>query len=118
MVADAGKTVAEADVEVSEAVDFAAYYATPGARTRPPRRHRPTRSGTVVVAPPWNFPLAIPVGGVLAALAAGNAVILKPAPETVLTALARRRAASGTAGVPRRPCCSSCPAPTMPWAGG
>ena len=34
--------------------------------------------GTVVVAPPWNFPFAIPAGGVLAALAAGNAVILKP----------------------------------------
>ena len=42
--------------------------------------------GVVVVASPWNFPWAIPAGGVLAALAAGNAVILKPAPETVLTA--------------------------------
>ena len=39
-----------------------------------------------MVAPPWNFPFAIPAGGVLAALAAGNTVILKPAPETVLTA--------------------------------
>ena len=39
----------------------------------------------VVVVPPWNFPYAIPSGGVLAALAAGNAVILKPAPETVAT---------------------------------
>jgi RHH-type transcriptional regulator, proline utilization regulon repressor / proline dehydrogenase / delta 1-pyrroline-5-carboxylate dehydrogenase len=36
------------------------------------------------VTPPWNFPLSIPAGGVLAALAAGNAVILKPAPEAVL----------------------------------
>src|SRR5690606_23703593 len=42
--------------------------------------------GVVLVTPPWNFPLAIPGGGVLAALAAGNAVILKPAPETVLVA--------------------------------
>ena len=40
--------------------------------------------GVVVVTPPWNFPLAIPAGGVLAALVAGNAVLLKPAPETVL----------------------------------
>ena len=40
--------------------------------------------GVVVVAPPWNFPLSIPAGGVLAALAAGNGVILKPAPEAVL----------------------------------
>ena len=38
----------------------------------------------MVVAPPWNFPLSIPAGGVLAALAAGNAVVLKPAPEAVL----------------------------------
>ncbi len=47
-------------------------------------RHEPL--GPVVVAPPWNFPFAIPAGGVLAALAAGNTVILKPAPESVLTA--------------------------------
>jgi RHH-type transcriptional regulator, proline utilization regulon repressor / proline dehydrogenase / delta 1-pyrroline-5-carboxylate dehydrogenase len=40
----------------------------------------------VVVAPPWNFPFAIAMGGVLAALAAGNGVVLKPAPQTVLTA--------------------------------
>src|SRR5256885_678785 len=40
--------------------------------------------GVVVVPPPWNFPLSIPAGGVLAALAAGNAVVLKPAPEAVL----------------------------------
>ncbi len=38
-----------------------------------------------MVTPPWNFPFAIPVGGILATLAAGNAVIFKPASETVLT---------------------------------
>ena len=42
--------------------------------------------GVVVVTPPWNFPYAIPAGGVLAALAAGNAVVLKPAPEARATA--------------------------------
>ncbi|HWW45295.1 MAG TPA: proline dehydrogenase family protein, partial [Acidimicrobiia bacterium] len=85
MVADAGKTIAEADVEVSEAVDYAAYYARQALKLDAhTAAHHPL--GTVVVAPPWNFPLAIPIGGVLAALAAGNAVILKPAPETVLTA--------------------------------
>src|SRR5690606_6326599 len=42
--------------------------------------------GVVLVTPPWNFPLAIPAGGVLAALMAGNSVIIKPAPEAVLTA--------------------------------
>jgi RHH-type proline utilization regulon transcriptional repressor/proline dehydrogenase/delta 1-pyrroline-5-carboxylate dehydrogenase len=54
----------------------------------------------VVVTPPWNFPLSIPAGGVLAALAAGNAVILKPAPEAVLVGwwLAR---CLWDAGVPR-----------------
>ena len=44
-----------------------------------------TPLGVVVVTPPWNFPFAIPVGGILAGLAAGNAVIFKPASETVLT---------------------------------
>lgn len=86
MMLDAGKRAVEADVEVSEAVDFAEYYARsiesldaePGVEVAP--------KGVVLVTPPWNFPLAIPVGGVLAALAAGNGVIFKPAPETVLTA--------------------------------
>ena len=57
--------------------------------------------GVVVVAPPWNFPLAIPAGGVLAALAAGNAVILKPAPEAVLVGVAARRGAAGRRASPR-----------------
>ena len=89
-----GKTVAEADPEVSEAIDFARYYAAQAARAR--RAHRRARVeplGPVVVAPPWNFPLAIPAGGVLAALAAGNAVILKPAPQSG----AHRRALVGRA---------------------
>ena len=47
---------------------------------------RPSGRGVVVVVSPWNFPLAIPCGGVAAALAAGNTVILKPASDTVLIA--------------------------------
>ena len=86
MVSDAGKAAAEADSELSEAIDFANYYAKslsqPGLADGV--SHRPL--GVVVVTPPWNFPLAIACGGVLGALAAGNAVILKPPPETVLTA--------------------------------
>ncbi len=84
MVSDAGKAIPEGDAEVSEAIDFARYYgrqcralaalAADGLQVQP--------RGVVLVTPPWNFPLAIPAGGVLAALAAGNAVILKPAPET------------------------------------
>ncbi|HEY2643486.1 MAG TPA: bifunctional proline dehydrogenase/L-glutamate gamma-semialdehyde dehydrogenase [Galbitalea sp.] len=81
MAHETGKTIAEGDVEVSEAVDFAHYYAgraldldrVPGARFVPPR--------LTVVTPPWNFPVAIPAGSVLAALAAGSGVILKPAPQ-------------------------------------
>ena len=52
------------------------------------------------MAPPWNFPYAIPAGGVLAALATGSAVILKPAPETVLTAVELARHC-WDGGVPR-----------------
>ncbi len=80
---DGKKAVAEADVEVSEAIDFARYYATTGAA---PAGAQSSALGTVVVAPPWNFPFAIPCGGVLAALMAGNSVILKPARATVRTA--------------------------------
>lgn len=97
---ETGKVFAEADVEVSEAVDFAAYYAATA-------RELDRVSGAVfvpsrltVVAPPWNFPLAIPAGGVLAALAAGSGVVFKPAPQ------ARRCAAViaealWAAGIPR-----------------
>jgi RHH-type proline utilization regulon transcriptional repressor/proline dehydrogenase/delta 1-pyrroline-5-carboxylate dehydrogenase len=86
MVADANKSVAEGDPEVSEAVDFARYYARAALRLDDIAGARPSPLGPVVVAPPWNFPLAIPAGGVLAALAAGNSVILKPAPQSRATA--------------------------------
>jgi RHH-type proline utilization regulon transcriptional repressor/proline dehydrogenase/delta 1-pyrroline-5-carboxylate dehydrogenase len=79
------KTFAEADPEISEAIDFARWYGeraeeidelerTQGARFTP--------FGVVAVVPPWNFPVAIPAGGVLAALAAGNTVVFKPSLET------------------------------------
>lgn len=82
MARDAGKTVAEADPEVSEAIDFARYYGQSAINL--PKGSQPV--GVVLVVPPWNFPYAIPMGGVCAALAAGNSVILKPAPETVAVA--------------------------------
>lgn len=82
MSRDSGKTVSEADPEVSEGIDFARYYALSALD----RFEGSTPLGVVLVVPPWNFPYAIPMGGVCAALAAGNAVILKPAPETVATA--------------------------------
>lgn len=87
MALEAGKTVLEGDPEVSEACDFARYYAD-STRTLEALASDGVQAdplGTVVVASPWNFPYAIPAGGVLASLAAGNAVILKPAPEAVAT---------------------------------
>ena len=83
MLRDAGKTVAEADPEVSEAIDFANYYALSAISLDLERESSPV--GVVVVVPPWNFPYAIPTGGICAALAAGNSVIFKSAPETVAT---------------------------------
>ncbi len=83
MARDAGKTVAEADPEGSEAIDFANYYALSAISLDMERESSPV--GVVVVVPPWNFPYAIPTGGICAALAAGNSVIFKSAPETVAT---------------------------------
>ena len=82
MVHESGKTFAEADPEVSEAIDFARYYGDRALELETMDDVRFEPLGVVTVVPPWNFPVAIPAGGVLAALAAGNAVILKPAPET------------------------------------
>ena len=89
MAHETGKTVREGDPEVSEAIDFASWaaastrelddLAADGVAADP--------LGVVLVAGPWNFPTAIPANGVVAALAAGNAVILKPAPEAVATAV-------------------------------
>ena len=82
MVHEGHKTVAEADPEVSEAIDFARWYGDRALDLDGLGLVRFETFGTVLVASPWNFPVAIPSGGVFAALAAGNAVILKPAPET------------------------------------
>ena len=83
MSKDAGKTFAEADPEVSEAIDFALFYAQSAKDLDLAKDSTPT--GVTVVVPPWNFPYAIPCGGICAALAAGNSVIFKSAPETVAT---------------------------------
>jgi RHH-type proline utilization regulon transcriptional repressor/proline dehydrogenase/delta 1-pyrroline-5-carboxylate dehydrogenase len=100
MASETGKTIAEGDVEVSEAIDFAHYYATRSLELAAVTDATFTPSRLIVVTPPWNFPVAIPAGSVLAALASGSAVIIKPAPQ------ARRSAAVmiealWEAGVPR-----------------
>jgi len=82
MIHEASKTLAEADGEVSEAIDFARYYGDRVLDLAATDQSVFVPLGVVCVVPPWNFPVAIPAGGVLAALAAGNAVVFKPAPET------------------------------------
>ena len=81
MSRDAGKTVSESDPEVSEAIDFARYYASTGVDDSDSKA-----VGVVLVVPPWNFPYAIPAGGLCAALAAGNSVVAKAAEQTPLIA--------------------------------
>ncbi|MCM6762247.1 bifunctional proline dehydrogenase/L-glutamate gamma-semialdehyde dehydrogenase [Rathayibacter sp. ZW T2_19] len=87
MASETGKTIAEGDPEVSEAIDFAHYYATRARELDAVTGATFVPARVTVVAPPWNFPVAIPAGSVLAALAAGSGVVLKPAPQ------ARRSAA-------------------------
>ncbi|HEY9498125.1 MAG TPA: bifunctional proline dehydrogenase/L-glutamate gamma-semialdehyde dehydrogenase, partial [Terrimesophilobacter sp.] len=79
MANEAGKTIAEGDVEVSEAIDFARYYAQLAEELDQVDGADYTPSRLIVVTPPWNFPVAIPAGSTLAALASGASVIIKPA---------------------------------------
>ena len=100
MVWEGRKTFAEADPEVSEAIDFARYYgdraldleAEEGAAFEP--------LPVIAVVPPWNFPTAIPAGGTAAALAAGARVLLKPSRRTRRCAEIMAECA-WEAGVPR-----------------
>ena len=84
IVREAGKSFADAVGEVREAIDFLRYYAASVRRDFDDRTHRPL--GIVACISPWNFPLAIFTGQVAAALAAGNAVLAKPAEQTPLIA--------------------------------
>ncbi len=75
---EAGKTMLDVVAELREAVDFLRYYAV--------RADGPPARGTFACISPWNFPLAIFTGQISAALAAGNAVLAKPAEQTGLIA--------------------------------
>jgi RHH-type proline utilization regulon transcriptional repressor/proline dehydrogenase/delta 1-pyrroline-5-carboxylate dehydrogenase len=107
---EAGKTIDDAIAELREAVDFLRYYAAegeklfsgsqllPGPTGEENRLHLRGRGVFICIAP-WNFPLAIFIGQIAAALMAGNAVVAKPAPQTPLIgALAIK--ALHAAGVP------------------
>jgi RHH-type proline utilization regulon transcriptional repressor/proline dehydrogenase/delta 1-pyrroline-5-carboxylate dehydrogenase len=83
IVREAGKSLPNAIAEVRETVDFLRYYAAEARRTL---GNNPRPLGALVCISPWNFPLAIFTGQVAAALAAGNAVVAKPAEETPLIA--------------------------------
>jgi len=78
-----GKMFTEADPEVSEAIDFVEYYPfSTRTFTRIPSINAAGR-GVGIVISPWNFPIAIPCGGITAALASGNTVLFKPASDAV-----------------------------------
>ena len=97
LMREAGKTCANGVAEVREAVDFLRYYAAQTAEHFGNATHRPL--GPVVCISPWNFPLAIFMGQVAAALAAGNTVLAKPAEQTPLVAAVAVQALH-RAGVP------------------
>jgi len=85
--AEVGKIFTETDVEVSEAVDFIEFYAHSADDYWGNFGNLEfSGKGVGVVVPPWNFPVAIPLGGVASTLAAGNTVIIKPASVAALTA--------------------------------
>jgi RHH-type proline utilization regulon transcriptional repressor/proline dehydrogenase/delta 1-pyrroline-5-carboxylate dehydrogenase len=83
---EAGKTIPDGVAEVREAVDFCRYYAGRAIAADFPAHGLQAR-GVVLCISPWNFPLAIFLGQVTAALAAGNTVVAKPAEQTSLVAL-------------------------------
>ncbi len=97
-VRECAKPWAEADADVCEAIDFLRYYALGAAElasgrqlVQAPGEHNSmtyAARGVVAVIAPWNFPLAIPAGMTGAALATGNAVVLKPAEQSPACALA------------------------------
>lgn len=84
--ANTGKVFTEADVEVSEAIDFAEFYPYSANAFAEMENLQCRGKGVGLVISPWNFPIAIPCGGMLASLAAGNTVIFKPASAAVLVA--------------------------------
>ncbi len=109
---EAGKTWPEADGDVSEAIDFAEYYArqmqkfaSPEPTVQMPGEHDEMiylPLGAGIVIPPWNFPLAILAGMSLAALVAGNTVVIKPSSETPTIAQKFAESALREAGFPSR----------------
>jgi 1-pyrroline-5-carboxylate dehydrogenase len=111
LVSEAGKTWPEADADVSEAIDFCEYYArqmqrlaSPEPVVQMPGEHDEMiylPLGAGVIIPPWNFPLAIMTGMSVAALVAGNTIVIKPSSETP-TVAAKFAEVLRAAGFPAR----------------
>lgn len=97
LVIEAGKSWVEAEADVAEAIDFCEYYGreilrVSGSHPMVPQPNERTELvyealGVGVIIPPWNFPLAILCGMTMAALLAGNTVVLKPSSDTPLIAV-------------------------------
>lgn len=94
-VHECGKPWREADADVAEAIDFCEFYAREMVRIAEGRRRdvpgetnavEHIARGVAAVIAPWNFPLAIPTGMTVAALVAGNTVVLKPSERSPMTA--------------------------------
>jgi RHH-type proline utilization regulon transcriptional repressor/proline dehydrogenase/delta 1-pyrroline-5-carboxylate dehydrogenase len=100
MGSECGKTLDQGDPEVSEAIDFANYYAMLGQLLEQVDGAEFQPQKLIAVIPPWNFPVAIPAGGVLSALAAGSSVIIKPASSSARSGAVMVEAL-WEAGVPR-----------------
>jgi len=100
MASETGKTIDQGDPEVSEAVDFAHYYAESARKLEEVDGATFVPAKLTVVTPPWNFPVAIPAGSTLAALAAGSAVVIKPAKQAARSGAVMVEAL-WEAGVPR-----------------
>ncbi|OAE03760.1 1-pyrroline-5-carboxylate dehydrogenase [Arthrobacter sp. OY3WO11] len=100
MASETGKTIDQGDPEVSEAVDFAHYYAESARKLDKVDGATFVPAKLTVVTPPWNFPVAIPAGSTLAALAAGSAVVIKPARQAARSGAVMVEAL-WEAGVPR-----------------
>ena len=84
--AEVGKVFTESDVEVSEAVDFLEFYPYSVDYFEKYKNLEFKAKGVGVIVPPWNFPIAIALGGIAATLASGNTAIIKPSSASVLCA--------------------------------
>jgi len=82
---EAGKSINESLADVDEAIDFCTFYAREESRYNQ-KNEKITSRGLSVIIPPWNFPLAIPCGMVVASLVTGNPTILKSSELTPLIA--------------------------------